>query len=606
MRLLRVDYAKSPSSLDLHPLVTVVDGLSDNERSELLEQVRRLARGSVGDLRGLAYRADELIEFDGGSGPLALGSTDVDPVVTDRRGVLDPVPGIEERVRLAQIEELRSQLAPGSHAEVLELRHRIVVAGDSPSARVTDNVESRTQLTESQDQTLAPTSSNAIAVDHQTYSRVGESFLAVQQIPRTNRVQSEAVVELQQRWSRFDARQAQGEQRTAELRQELANRTEQIAAAEQALRAAEEAARPVLLTQKQEGRLEELAEKSEGRSRRWRRSGQLSSGEQNEFDSLLRQVGAQSWTEYSVFRLAPSIDKDKQIAVDEAQAAFALAEAEADAAQQALDQDPLVAELEEERTQIRNAASQYLGALMPADLGQALLSLGQDEINPEWAGSVTELCRVLDQAQLEPDLSTDHSDDARSDFERSADQILNWTREWLASQEQAMADVQSQMSPAIEPVPAPTAAPGTDVRSGEDVEMLQAALSKAEQRLVDHRRALFELMSSASERPGGTPFDDGEMDDDVDVDTRSTSIGERLTQVVASATGDLGESLPVILDVDFGGFDLEAAHGLLDQCSELADQAQIIVLSSSPMAKSWVDAAGEQVAGQVTQPSLIV
>ncbi len=601
MRLLRVDYAKSPSSLDLHPLVTVVDGLSENEKTELLEHVRRLASGTVEDFRGLVYHAEGLVELDGRPDITQHGSTEVDPVIAERRRSVGAVPEVKQRVQQARIEELRSRLAPEAQATVTQLQHQLAESeraqGGYEPTRRSGSVDPGTG-TMGQPEPV-------VAVDHETYARVGEAFLAVQQIPRTNRVLSEPVVTLQQRWSAFEVKMAQSEQHTARLHQDLADKIDLVAAAEQALNAAEEGARPVLLTPKQEQRLEELAEKAEGGGRRWRRADQLSKGEQQEFDWLLSEVGAQSWTEYTVFRLAPTVSDDKQLAVDEAQAAFAMAEAEVELARQALDQDPLVAELDAERSAIRDAASQHLGALLPADLGEALLSLGHDELTPEWAGSVTELCRALDEAQLEPALNTGQSEDARSDFERSADQILDWTQQWLATQEQLMAT--------LDDPPADDNDRQTEIRAvaaaypvGEDAADLRQSLSSAEERLVVHRRALSDLMrmhrlSELEERS-----DDSVADPQDDDDTGSASLAERLTKVVGAASQQAGGSLPVVVDIDFSAFDSGAALDILEHCSDLAQQAQIIVLSSHPLVTGWARGAGEQVASYAPQTSLAV
>ncbi len=603
MRLLRVDYANSPSSLDLHPLVTVVNGLSEVERRELLARIRDIASGRESGLRGLVLAGGELVELSGFGHRSGRRSTEVDPVVTERRRSLDDTPSADERIQLALIEEARSRLSTGSLADVLALRASLRAAerrdSDGSVGEVTASIQSEPVVAEAT-VSMRPSVDPAAAFDEGTYRTVGEAFVVVQGIPRTNRVQPAPIAELQRRWSEFDARWAQCQQRVDELRNDLERKEAAAAASEQALQSAEDVARPDLLSPKQEQRLEELAEKAEGRSRRWRRSGQLSEREQKEFDSLLAAVRVQSWTEYSVFRLAPTVSDEKQSAVDEARSANAVAEAEVEEARRALNEDPTVAELEVERAEIRQAASHYLGALMPADLGEALLALGQDELNPDWAGSVTELCRVLDQAQLEPDLPTDHSDDARSDFERTADQILDWTRQWLADQERAMAhpqDLNTESAAMVEPGAAHAR------QSFDNVDDLRSALADAEDRLVRHQRALSTLMAagpvgddSAGQPTGVEVSSDGEL--------RAESMGERLTQVVSAAIAEAGESLPILVDIDFEVFDHDSGRQLFDQCLELAEQAQIIVLSTNEAVGSWARDAGPQAASYVEQTSI--
>lgn len=589
MRLLRVDYAESPTTLDLHPLITVVDGLSASQRTELIGHVRRIAAGSTAGLRGLVHHGNELLELDGLGEGLNLVASDLEPVLKLDDQPEEKILGYKRAlVSSAQVEEIRAQLTTGLEAQVLDLRRRLREA-----------IEQSEDIPVENGSTLDPPGQSAVVdVDRVMYSQVGEAFVRVQRTPRNVLNRPAEIVELQQRWSRFTSRWAESKQHTDQLEAGLNQASADLASAESALRVAEEAARPVLLSRTQERRLEQLAEKAEAGSRRWRRSNSLSDGEQRELDSLLQVVGVQSWTEYSVFRLAPTIAEDKQLALEQAEQNFAAAEARVESAGRALSEDALVAELAAERNSIRQAAAPYLGALMPEDLEQALLTYGHDDLNPEWAGAVTELCRVLDHAQLEPVLSSTDSDSAQGDFEHTADQILNWTREWLVTQEQAMARIQA-VGTGPEEIAQSQPADQTVAAAVDTVADLRSALEQAERRLSGHRRAIDEL-AGAEARYRHDVLVAADIDGvDGHPAGQAKSISDRLTEISGHPAGDEIGSLPLLVDLDAEGSPGDSVPDLLDKCRELSERFQIIVLARQPEAHVWADLVGSEVAFSV-------
>lgn len=82
MRLLRLDLGCGGVTLDLHPLVTVVSGLGDRERHELIDSIRALAGGRASGICGLVQHQGLLLELDG-SIPPGMSGAIVDDVVVD-------------------------------------------------------------------------------------------------------------------------------------------------------------------------------------------------------------------------------------------------------------------------------------------------------------------------------------------------------------------------------------------------------------------------------------------------------------------------------------------------------------------------------------------
>ena len=133
MRLLRFDFRDDFSSVDLHPLITVVSGLEPAHQRQLFEAVRRLSSGSTVGLRGLVEHQGLLVELDAGTGdPLGSVSTEapvliyVDGVAVQscEVGLQAEIDQLERQAAIdaVAVEEIRADLDLAVRAKVLGLR----------------------------------------------------------------------------------------------------------------------------------------------------------------------------------------------------------------------------------------------------------------------------------------------------------------------------------------------------------------------------------------------------------------------------------------------------------------------------------------------------
>ncbi len=90
MRILRLDLGPGPSIVDLHPLVTVVQGVTPSERIELVDAARALARGATGGLRGLVQHQGLLLELAGSGIDRELANTGAELVIDCDRAFEGP------------------------------------------------------------------------------------------------------------------------------------------------------------------------------------------------------------------------------------------------------------------------------------------------------------------------------------------------------------------------------------------------------------------------------------------------------------------------------------------------------------------------------------
>ncbi|MDH5522263.1 MAG: hypothetical protein OEZ14_17210, partial [Acidimicrobiia bacterium] len=451
MRFLRLDFGDDLHSLDLHPLVTVVSGLSAQHQRQLFESVRRFATGSTAGVRGLIEHDGELVDLDGRSKDRldALHtSTDVVVYVDGAGDSAHRLVGLQAEIDQWQrqaaiaaviVEEIRADLDPSLKAKVAELRRMV----DPMGVGGNDLSEASTQQVR--------------------YAAARAAFERVQSTGRYVRKVDPVVDDLIDQWDRYQALRRENEEHLSNLEGEVERAKQAVEQAMARKAHAESQAKPVLLTTEEEARLEALSELDSEGGKGWRRKG-LTDEEQAEMKALLDKVGVNSWTEYWVFRTAPTASAERRAAVADATKELELAVERQERIEQLAASDQVYLELDVSLNRIRKEAKQHLGAVVPKDLGAALKGLIDEVESPEWLAALNDLRDVL------------ASNDLRPPYGYEPDEILGWTASWLE------AEARLQESGDLDAGRAP-----------EEIESLKVELARAEEHLLRHRRALIRI-----------------------------------------------------------------------------------------------------------------
>ena len=555
MRFLRLDFGDDLYSLDLHPLVTVVSGLSSQHQRQLFNSVRRFGLGSTVGVRGLIEHAGLLVELDGQAKErMESVKTSSDVVVyVDGAESGNQLVGLQAEIdqwgRKAAIdavvvEEIRADLNPSIKAMVSDLRRTLDPMNLS-------------------DGDLEDASSQQVR-----YTAVRRAYDGVMATGRYIDKVDPAVSDLIDEWDHHQSRRQEHGEHLSRLENDVGRARELVDGAQKKLSAAEQAAKPVLLDGAEEARLEALSELDSGSGKGWRRKG-LTAEEQAEKDALLNKVGVASWTEYSVFRMSPTASPEKQSAVTEAGQELQLAQERLQRVEEAASKDETYIELDVALGQIRKEARELLGAVVPNDIGAALRGLINQIENPEWVVALNELRDVL------------ASNDLRPPYGYEPDEILGWTSSWL----DAEARLQESSSPT------------GDGRSDEELDEVREELAKAEQHLLRHRRALARI--ERAEQAAQTSSDRLERLR-LQMIERSTRSGPTTADdivalvrpAITRITADAGCSLPVIVAGSMNGLDGREMEILMTELESLAQAVQIILVTTRPEAITWANEVG--------------
>lgn len=544
MRILRLDLGQGRIGVDLHPFLTVVHGVSPLERDELVDALRRLARGSAAGLHGLLQHQALLVEMDGsGYGPLAGGTlTTADVVVDTDAGSLDDLPRlqalIDQQQRRAEIdavvvEEVRADLDPAARARLAVLEARLDPGAEAVLAR------RRAQA-----------------------ARLREALAGLDGLASTIQEAPDGVPALRQRWEQYQARVDEAEQHFAYLKAAVAQSEARLAVARQVLDGAERDARPVLLTREEEARLETLSFPGMDESRRgkWRRL--LRPEEQDEKEALLGKVGVESWTAYTVYRTDPVAPAARIEAAAQARRAVEEAEANLAETRAELETDAVSRDLNQELLDIRAASRAHLGLMLPPDLGRALRELVVDKPNPAWLAVVASLRQSLASVDGPPEAIDAATDDAPV--------LVAAAGRWLAAVDAADDDRDDGSFQA------------DLARARRDVDRHRRAIARlprAEAAATASEAELNRLRAEAGRHSAGEPLD---------LRTLLARVATVATQVAVDARG----SLPMVMVGAFAGLaDAELAQ-VLDRCSQLAAGLQVVVVSDRASARRWADEAG--------------
>lgn len=561
MRLLRLDLDHGRSKLDLHPLLSVVHGLTPAQRQELLEVVQGLARGSTAGVRGLIQDQGILVDLDGLAGDRLLPVTGANVIVdcdaAEAAGLAGLQAQIDQLERRAEIdavvvEEIRADLAPSARAKVAELRSK-----------------------------LAPIDPAAAAAREAENQRVAAALAAVAAQPPSVHEAPEGVLALRQRWDAHAARLADAEQHFAALMNAVKHSETRTAKASQALELARKEAKPALLTRAEESRLEQLSfpEQDDTRRGRWRKT--LKPEEEAEKEELLEKVGVESWTAYTVYRVAPSAPPERIEAEAAAERVLEEAEANLTAARAKLNSDELTRSLNEEADAIRADARPFLGQLLPSDLGQALRELVVEKPNLAWIAALQQLRGTLDELSIPVVSPIEGAADAPSsgaDSQVGRDVIAS-AEKWLDRRRREQIDFDRDL---VE------AELGTAQRELDRHEQALRRIERAEAAASSSAARLAQLQELLAARSSG-----GEAA----IESVLMLVGPVAGQVEVEAEG----SLPIVISGSFGSLDDRQVPSLLEQLRSLSERLQILVLSEHPAILAWAEEAGLEQA-LVTKP----
>lgn len=542
MRLLRLDFARGHSTLDLHPFVTVVRSLDAVQRDELLETVRSLARGSTAGIRGLVQNQGLLVELDGFGHDRLLSITGANVVVDcdafDVCGLPSLTAQIDQLRRRAEIdavvvEEIRADLEPSARARVAELELK-----------------------------LDPDDAERVAQRKAEERRVSEARAALAALDPVVQEAPPEVLALRDRWDSHAARLQAAEAHFASLMRAVEQAEAGARAAREAVVVAEREARPVLLTREEEARLEELSfpDQDDSRRGRWRRQDTSEAELEAERTALLEKVGVDSWTAYTVYRAAPAPRSERVEAAAVARQELEAAEARLAETRAILVNDELTTQLNDELDSIRADSRPFLGQLLPSNLGQALHELVVEKPNPDWVDAARHLAAAL------AELGAAGADGGPPD----PTELVALADGWLEERRRDAVAV--------------------------DREALSQELASARQVLERHDRALARIVR-AERAASSSARHLAELEQQLaaagDGGPRTTeAILALVGPVVAQVEHEAHGSVPVAVVGGFGELDDGRVVEMMDELGAQAARVQILVITEHPAAAAWAEGAG--------------
>ena len=563
MRLLRFDFRDDLSSVDLHPLVTVVTGLKPVHQRQLFEAVRRLSNGSTLGLRGLIEHQGLLVDLDAGAGdPLGTVATSATVLVyvdgtsegPAEAGLQAEIDQWERQAAIdaVAVEEIRSDLSLALKATTSELRRLVepgfeAEGGHGPSPRKL-----------------------MIATIRRAFEEANGHEAEISHC-------DPAIPGLLERWEQNMSRRQEAEEHLSRLAADVAAAERLVLDRSHDLDIATKAAKPVFLTNEQEARLEELCDASSeadspSRLGLWKRS--VSKEDEAERRALLDLVGVRSWTEYSVFRLSPTVSADRLAAVAQAEAALQEARAGLDAARARQAGDPVAAELDDDLERIRAESQPFLGVLVPADVGAALREQIVPVENPDWTVALNHLRDALSSNDLHPPYGLEPQE------------ILGWTDSWLRAQE-------SLDEPADDEAEASARA---EAREHDLLEVAETVANNS-RRLARHNRALSQI-EKAEQAAARSALRVRELE----AQLQSRSSGPQITTaaevlalvepVAERVLDDVGGSLPIAVVGDMAGLAADEVEAMMGALEEVAERVQVLLVTDHGGITDWVLRAG--------------
>ncbi len=556
MRLLRLDL-DSGHAVDLHPFVTIVAELDEAMKRQITEAVRTMARGSTAGVKGLVQNQGLLVELDGNGSDTLSAITSANVIIdTEARGAVDLTwlrAQIDQQERKAEIEavmveEIRADLDPSARARVASLVQRLA------------------PLIEAKQDAVEPGPSLA--------DEISAILAEIDGLEPTVLEAAPGIISLRKRWIAHTEKLADAADQLDKLAKPVERAEARLDRAKQALVEAEQGAVPVLLSREEEARLELLSFPSMDESRRGRWRKLLRSTEKEEMQTLLDKVGVESWTAYTVHRMAPSVPAEALAAVTEAQAGIEDAETHLTEMDNGRKSDRLYRELTEEGDTLRAKARVYFGLVLPKDLTAALDHTMIERSNPPWIAACDGLVALLDSrgvAQPEPGGHHVDGEEAGGETRRQRrEAAVIRARAWLETMEAPEDEVDTE-------------ALAHELHLARLVlkrhERAFARIERAEASAAAAAIALAQLQEQMSARTGEA----------VDpVDALMAHVEPIATQLSLESRG----SLPIAILGDLPNMVLDDVVRFSERLSELAGDVQILVVSDNRASAEWARSIG--------------
>ncbi len=540
MRILRLELGFPRGPIEMHPFITVVQGLDPVNRELFVEAVRLLAAGTTSGIRGLVDANGQLVDLAGDQDPRVGPVTTEDiAIMLDELPMLafaDPVAiraELDQTIKRAKIdavhvEEVRADLDPAAAARLQNLRDLMNEDQGGPDVIPTGEVK-----------------------------RMLAMFANIE--PKVFDMPA-GVAELIERWKALEIASARSDELEANLASRISVAEASVINAERELDEAAEAATPKLLSDADEARLEELAHPTEGRKKKARAR---TDEEEAELDALLDQVGQPSYTAYRMYRVAPTALASDRALVESAKGRLAAAREEL-ADLKMGGGAPELKQLKSEFGAIRLAASEHLGKNLPEDLGPALQSLGVTMENPEWASLASELkAEMSDVVGIQVPVMTNA-------------EVPAWVAQWLESYESDPESATAGLDPAelARGIADAEIALANHARSMARIDRLEATAELGRNRV----RELVAALNSAEGGKRPHPED----------------LLALMDPVIDRIYTDAGGSAPFVLAGEFNGMSDADVVTILDAYKPVSAELQIIIVSDRAIVAQWARSAGQE------------
>ncbi len=534
MRILRLDLSTGAGSVDLHPFISIVQGLDADETADFVEAIRGLVRGADTGHGGLVESNGELIELRSSPGPVGpLTLEDIYVALVDNEESADPVVLIADRDRAkraatiarVKLEEARANIDVGAAHRVQIIQHKLA------GIEVPDEVIDPTPV-------------------------VREFIDRARSIPATIRHMPDDILEMLTEWERYETARQDAQPELDALNQRVQACLQQREEAQARVDEAMARAVPVVLSREEDPRVEELAN-PEALGKKARRA---DDGDHEELQRLMAKVGQTSYLDYVMYRLAPVPSAESLADLDAARTNLEQVEARLGEARFEMQFGPVPSRLNEVLESVKATARVHLGPMLPSDLGAALRLQVTEQDNPEHIEALRDLYDELVRAGAAvPDTV-------------QPDELVGWAEAW--------ADAFSR--PVDETGPTRAELFGALALAEQDLEGHDRAMARIEALEAEAETAIAAL-SNATERLNSSIGDVGTSAD------RALALIRPLADRVRA---EAGGSVPLILDGDFADLDSAALDELFDQLEVLAQDLQLIVLCDRPDAIDWAGGVG--------------
>jgi|GEM_PF-4515614 len=564
MRLLRLDFIDEFTKLDLHPLVTIIQATSVDKQLRLIESLRKLSTGSTSGITGLVEHAGLLFELDG-SAQTELpkfgtkkevvayfgGSAYRNPSGLFQSELSESERGLE--IAAVNLEELRADLDFGLKAELYKLRQELAFTdGDFEVVSGISSSEKRLE----------------------TVRRIYQDSVSE---PVNIIEYPEGVQELKERWISYTENKDKVESSLSYQFNLVEKLTDELQSAKDNEKAAIENSKPKLLSSEDESRLEALSDLESDKTRKGKWRNQLTPEETEELQSLLSKVGVENATAYSLFRLNPKPTAAQLRFLEETKSKRTYAENKLEEGKKLISEDKRYSSMVAEGVAIRSEAQNYLGFMIPADIGLALDGLAEKKENPLWAAKVDSLRDILSNNELNPPRDL------------LPHEILEWTDSWLRG-EASVSDPDGQLvfdrEATLDKIVGLERKLIRHSRAVRRIAIVEREHSVASKKLSKLRSTIFDL-------------DSEELNSDIH------SIKSGIVKLAEAGLESTENTVPIALVSDFENITSAELKRLLDSIAELSHKLQFILISERSEAVDWAENVGLENASVVVERSRV-